>query len=206
MSDEFDTPDPRFVSMYDGVVVDNQDPLRLGRVKVRVPGLLEPSSRWALPFGAPGGGSNTRGFYFPPEVGAEVQVMFKQGDTDHPRYTPGAWGVTDGEPDTPSFVRTDLETGEEISPENAVKVRGIETKNWQIVFDDREGVEILKIIDRNPDENSLGVVVELDGAKKGVRIAGTSAIQVECNGVIHVDGGLGLFLQGRKVRRGGGEI
>lgn len=199
-------PDPRFTALYDGVVTNNADPKRLGRVKVRVPGMIEPESAWAIPVGGSGGGSNTRGFFFVPEVGAEVAVFFKQGDVDFPRYMPSAWGNTKGVPDSPTFVINDIETGESLPPEDTVKVKGIQTRSWNIILDDREGKEILKIMDRNPNPNSRGVIIELDGVSKGVRIAGTSAIMVECDGVINIEAGLGLFLNKRKVRRGGGEI
>lgn len=198
--------DQMLTALYEGVVVDNADPLRIGRVKVRIPGVIEPASDWAIPLGAPGGGSNTRGMFFVPEVGSEVAVFFKLGDVDHPRYMPSAWGMPKGVPDSPSFVLTDIETGDKIQPEDVHKVRGIQTRNWNIILDDRDGKEILKIMDRNPDANSKGVIVELDGVRKGIRIAGTTAVMVECDGVVNVDAGLGLFLNGRKVRRGGGEI
>ena len=60
MFGEDETPDPKFHGFYDGVVVDNRDPLRVGRVRVRIPGLVEPFSSWALPMANPGGGSDSR--------------------------------------------------------------------------------------------------------------------------------------------------
>ena len=42
---------------YDGSVVDNRDPEGRHRVKIRVPGILEPESDWALPWATIGGGS-----------------------------------------------------------------------------------------------------------------------------------------------------
>ena len=72
--------------MYVGVVTKNDDPEKLGRVKVRIPGLVDPESAWAFPMGAPGGGSKRHGFFSPPVVGAEVCVFFHGGDPDHPWF------------------------------------------------------------------------------------------------------------------------
>ena len=83
MSGEFDTTDPRYTALYIGVVTNRKDPEGLGRVKVRIPGLIEPESDFALPLGTLGGGSDRRGLFAVPEVGAEVGILFNQGDVDH---------------------------------------------------------------------------------------------------------------------------
>src|SRR5215831_13124728 len=80
MAGEFDTDDPRYTALYIGHVVDRADPEGLGRVRVRIPGLVEPASAWAYPLGTLGGGSDRRGFFCVPEQGAEVGVLFCQGD------------------------------------------------------------------------------------------------------------------------------
>jgi hypothetical protein len=44
MIGKFDTDAPRYTGLYIGQVVDRVDPECLGRVRVRIPGLVEPAS------------------------------------------------------------------------------------------------------------------------------------------------------------------
>lgn len=188
MSDGFEDPDPRYTALYEGVVVDNRDPERLGRIKLMIPGLIEPASGWAPPIGSPGGGSDARGFFFTPDIGAEVAVLFVQGDTDHPRYLIGAWGMPGTEPETPTFARA-------LSPAEAVQVRGIQTRRFEVVIDDRPGHESLRVKDREFDED----VLELDGVSHGVTISGSAAVLIRSTGVVNVQA-LQIVLNGRIVR------
>ena len=96
------------LGLYVGEVVDRADPEGLGRVRVRIPGLIEPASAWAFPLGTLGGGTDRRGFFAVPERGAEVGVLFHQGDVDHPFYLAGHWGKPDGL-DAQSGCKTDAE-------------------------------------------------------------------------------------------------
>lgn len=90
---------PRADFMMLGEVTDNADPLKLGRVRAKVRGHLEPESVWALPIGAMLGVKN--GFHAVPEVGANVVVFLNQGDPQHPYYAPGPFGAPDGASDVP---------------------------------------------------------------------------------------------------------
>ena len=192
MFGEDETPDPKFHGFYDGVVVDNRDPLRVGRVRVRIPGLVEPFSSWALPMANPGGGSDSVGFYFPPKIGAEVGVMFKLGDIDRPRFWIGTWGAPGGQPESPSFVR-------DLAADQAPQVQGIETDRWRIVFDNRAGQERLVIEDRNPPAGGGADFIEIDGAGNGVTISGTAAVYIKSSGVVNIDA-MQLLLNGRQVK------
>lgn len=184
----------KHISIYDGVVYDNLDPMLIGRVRVTVPGLIEPYSAWALPVGMPGSGPG-RGFWAVPPVGANVSVMFKEGDPDHPRYFCGPWGAPDGaEPDSPSFVH-------DLSPSDAVQVAGLQTKRWNIVCDDRPGHESLIIADRSNDQNQI----EIDGVSQSVTINGMVAVQIKSTGVVKIDA-LQIILNGRVVLPSGNPI
>jgi hypothetical protein len=182
------------ISVYDGIVADNADPLVIGRVRVTVPGLLEPYSAWALPMGNLGGGSTERGIWFVPDVGANVSVMFKEGDIDHPRYLVGAWGAPDHAPESPTFVR-------DLSPKDAVQVSGWQTKRWQIVIDDRPGFESLSIQDREFEQN----MIVLDGAAQALTISGTVAVQIKSTGIVNIQA-LQVIINGRVVLPSGGPI
>lgn len=182
------------VSIYDGTVYDNRDPLRIGRVRVIVPGIVEPYSAWALPLGNPGAGSDESGFWMPPQIGANVSVMFREGDPDHPRFFTGSWGAPGGTPESPTFAR-------DLSPAEAVQVAGLQTERWNIVADDRPGHESLMIQDRLFEQNKI----EIDGVGQGVTISGTVAVQIKSTGVVNIQA-LQVIINGRVVLPSGGPI
>lgn len=76
---------------FRGLVIDNVDPLQIGRVLVQVPDVLgaTPGS-WALPC-VPAAGVQAGCFIVPP-IGSQVWVEFEQGDPDYPIWTGGFWG------------------------------------------------------------------------------------------------------------------
>ncbi|MFF3290341.1 phage baseplate assembly protein V [Streptomyces sp. NPDC003023] len=82
-------PNNRFPGKFRGRVVSNDDPLKIGRVTVKVPDVLgDETSTWAmpcLPFTGPGSGQ-----YVVPAEGAGVWVEFEQSDPSFPIWT-GCW-------------------------------------------------------------------------------------------------------------------
>ena len=86
------TDQEQFYGKFRGVVINNVDPLRIGRIQVQVPdvsGVL-PSS-WAMPC-VPVAGVQS-GFFTVPPVGAGVWVEFEHGDPDYPIWVGGFWGT-----------------------------------------------------------------------------------------------------------------
>jgi uncharacterized protein involved in type VI secretion and phage assembly len=173
--------------VYEGQVVDNVDPLKLGRVRFMIPGLVEPMSPWTLPLASPGAGSDARGLWCIPSIGSNVAVLFKEGDLDAPRYLTGPWGAPDDTPETPTFARN-------LSAADAVKVTGLQTKDWEIVLDDRPGLERLTIANRTFPQNSITI----DGLSQAVEIRGTVAVQIRSTGIINIDA-LQVVINGRPV-------
>ena len=74
---------------YRGTVVDNADPTKRGRLKVRVQGALSDLQLWAMPC-VPYAGNDV-GFYFLPEPGTGVWVEFEGGDISMPIWTGCFW-------------------------------------------------------------------------------------------------------------------
>ena len=74
---------------YRGMVLNNIDPLQIGRLQVQVPdiGGLIPSS-WAMPCFPISG--KQMGAYMIPQLGAGVWVEFEQGNPDYPIWS-GCW-------------------------------------------------------------------------------------------------------------------
>ena len=81
-----------------GVVTDNKDPSKLGRVKVKMPILSDADTTFWVPIVMLGAGKN-RGWFFIPEVEDEVLVMFEQGDINRPLVVGALWGGKDKPPD-----------------------------------------------------------------------------------------------------------
>jgi len=89
--------------LWPGQVVDTKDPLGLRRVKVRVPAIhgtvtdqdiKDTDLPWALPcfpFGGP-----TYGDDFVPGVGAQVWILFQQGDPHVPVWVGVPYGTGEG--------------------------------------------------------------------------------------------------------------
>ena len=181
--------DARYPGLFIGEVVDREDPECLGRVRVRIPGLIEPASAWAFPLGTVGGGSDRRGFFAVPEKGAEVGVLFNGGDPQHPWYIGGHWGKPGGSTEVPEPVK-------ELSPSDAPKVRAFETGRFLLVFDDRAGQEALLIKDK-----LSGDQIEFDGANLGITVKATAALMLKADGLVSIEGAV-VQIQGRPVLGG----
>jgi uncharacterized protein involved in type VI secretion and phage assembly len=81
-----------------GVVTDNKDPSKLGRVKVKIPILSDSDTTYWCPIVMSGAGKN-RGWFFIPEVDDEVLVAFEHGDLDRPLIVGALWNGKDTAPD-----------------------------------------------------------------------------------------------------------
>ncbi len=81
----------RYFGKYRGTVLNNIDPMQMGRILVIVPDVssVAPSS-WAMPC-LPVGGIQM-GVFAVPIIGAGVWVEFEHGDPDHPIWTGCYWG------------------------------------------------------------------------------------------------------------------
>jgi len=79
----------KFYGKYRGTVLNNVDPMQIGRLMVQVPdvsALIPPS--WAMPsFPITG---KQMGAYMIPQIGAGVWVEFEQGNPDYPIWS-GCW-------------------------------------------------------------------------------------------------------------------
>lgn len=139
-------------SLYVGFVIDRNDPKGLGRVTVKIPGLLDkqPFSNFAFPLGMAGGGAAQRGRFQPPNVGAMVGVLFYLGDINRPYYLYGHWG--EGEAPTNSAVVGD-DSGNYPT----------ETKEWLVEIDDRSP-NILRV-----SHKTTGDKIELDGTTRNLK-------------------------------------
>jgi uncharacterized protein involved in type VI secretion and phage assembly len=82
---------PKFYGVYRGTVVNNIDPLQIGRIMAMVPDVsgLTPTT-WAMPC-VPIAGKQM-GTFMVPQIGSGVFVEFEAGDPDRPVWVGGWWG------------------------------------------------------------------------------------------------------------------
>jgi uncharacterized protein involved in type VI secretion and phage assembly len=170
------------LGLYSGVVTYREDPELRGRIKVRVPGVLEPEAAdhgpWALPRG---GGAPQWGHVSVPPLGAAVWVQFVGGDVDQPVWEPGWYSAPDKTGDGAA----------EIFPEHEhpdVHVWGLGP--FRLVVDLRAGQEraTLKMIhDVNGEETPTGWVL-LDAAGNGIQVYADSAVEVSALALVNVAG------------------
>src|SRR5580698_785096 len=90
----------RFFGKYRGLVIENVDPMQIGRIKAQVPDVLgELPSSWALPC-VPAAGIQAGCLIVPP-IGSQVWMEFEQGNPDYPIWSGGFWGLV---ADVPVFA------------------------------------------------------------------------------------------------------
>ncbi len=123
-----------------GIVTNNQDPERFGRVKVKFPWLSdEDESAWAR-MATPMAGKE-RGIYFLPEVDDEVLVAFEHGDLRSPYVLGSLWNGKDSPPVTDDDGKNNL--------------RVIKSRSGHVIrLNDADGKEKIEIIDKT-GKNSL---------------------------------------------------
>ncbi len=152
----------RFYGKYRGLVVDNQDPAQLGRLKLRVPSVLggDIVTGWAMPC-VPSGGAADQGFLFIPEVGAGVWVEFEEGDLEFPIWVGTFWSKPNGDSELPKPNQAD--GAEESNVQDPPTRKIIKTlKGHTIQFEDKDGAEMITIVEAT---NSHVIVMNKDGIK-----------------------------------------
>ena len=190
MGSDQETTERRYYGLELGVVIDNADPLEIGRVRVRVPGVVNEGTGWALPLGTVGGGSAQRGLYAVPKVGADVGVFFHRGDPDGQAfYVAGHWGRPGGRSEAP----TPVAAAAGAQPE---KITAFETDVFLVTYDDRDGKALLRLEDKRSGDH-----VEIDGVKMSVSVKATTSLQLLCDGLVQIDG-VDIQIGGRKLLRG----
>jgi len=186
-----------------GLVADNQDPLKCGRVKVHIPGLYDKPNthpEWVKPVGWPGAGGTLNGSRYPVDIGAQVIVLFEAGSVEAPPvYLPGIYGLgesgvlgpqaalTHEDPNTRAVIWEDdvfqsyITTGTASQP-NAEDRR-------LVLKEKRTGSGIT--INATDGTNHKSVSVDIQA---------NTSLKIHCNGIIDIDGTV-VQINGRKVLR-----
>lgn len=101
----------KFYGKYRGTVMNNIDPMQMGRIQAIVPDVLGPiPTSFAMPC-IPITGKQM-GTFLMPQIGSGVWMEFEQGNPDYPIWTGGYWGLAAelplaalaGNPASPSLI------------------------------------------------------------------------------------------------------
>jgi phage baseplate assembly protein V len=157
-----------------GEIVDVDDPLKLGRVRVRFPSRGEAESQWA-PIARPLA-SGGFGLWFPPVVSDVVIVAFEEGRMERP-YVLGA-----------------IYTGDNKPPADDNKQRLIQSESGhKILLDDTSGSESILIEDMNGNTLKMeqaGITIQSkkDVTIKGINVTIEASAQLTAKGApIHMN-------------------
>lgn len=126
--------DSRIYGVVVGIVTNNKDTEKLGRVKVKIPRLSgEDESNWARVISFMAG--KERGAFFLPEIDDEVLVAFEYGDINMPYVIGSLWNGKDVPPENNSDGKNNI--------------RVIRSRSGHVItLDDSDGSEQIKIMDK----------------------------------------------------------
>lgn len=169
-----------YPGMLRGTVVDNEDPLGLHRVRIRVQGIVDgEGTDWAFP-ATMGGGGPQRGGHVVPDVGADVWCWCEQGDPNGVwGYMPGWWGQAAAGSEAPTDVRD--------AGEQAHQVQSLEVDGLSITIDERAGQRSFRVIAREVDGAEIAAL-EIDREGRGVVLTATTAIVIKAVGLVQIEG------------------
>jgi len=158
-----------------GVVTDNNDPDKLGRVRVETKwGSLTPWLRVMNNYAGKGGAEGVTGTYFTPEIGDEVRLEFEQGNPDRP-YVSGSHYHGSIAPD---FADADNNL-------KAIKTRS----GHKLIFDDKDGEERILITDKK------GNMMEIETSGEHITINAGERITIKAGTGIVLDAGQTIALK-----------
>lgn len=145
---------------YGGVVESDKDPLKLGRLKVRVPHVFGSTGSgsgfvatndlpWALPAGLPAGGSSASGgLSLLPAVGDKVWVRFLDGEPEKPIWEWGMQSYDDSKALKLHQYEATVKDGQSVAsdPARAIFTRyghSLELRPEQMTLTTAEGQQVL---------------------------------------------------------------
>jgi uncharacterized protein involved in type VI secretion and phage assembly len=191
-SEDYQANNSRIYGVVVGVVTNNQDPDKLGRVKVKFPWLSnEDESYWAR-IAAPMAGKD-RGAFFLPEVDDEVLVVFERGDLRFPYILGGLWNGKD----TPPANNEDGKNN----------VRMIKSRSGHVIrLNDEEGKEKIEITDKqqknyltiNVAENTITLTADKDitlSAPQGTIKLDAQKIEIKSSTDSKIEAGAGIDIK-----------
>jgi len=175
---------PAAQTLLVGIVTDNNDPDKLGRVRVKCPTLTEDhESNWARVISA--GAGKERGFDCLPEIEDEVLVGFEHGDIHRPYILGGVWNGKDAPPEAVTDTVAD----------SKVRLRTFKTRTGhtlQFIEEDKggskKGIDMISVygheIYLNDSEKSIeiktkgGHTLKMEDNAKKITMESTGSIEM----------------------------
>lgn len=157
-----------FCETQSAKVMDNNDPEKLGRLRVQFAwqqdeNMTSPWIRGLAPYAG-----KEKGVYFIPEIDEEVLVGFEGGNAEKPYLIGSLWNGKD-KPDTL------------FDPDNNIKM--IRTRSGHTIeFNDKDGNEELKIYDYNKEN----YIITLASYSKEIKVESKGDIQVKADGYLKI--------------------
>jgi uncharacterized protein involved in type VI secretion and phage assembly len=164
-----------------GIVTNNKDPDKLGRLKVKFPWFSDDhETDWVRMTTFMAGGE--RGNFFLPEVGDEVLVAFENGNIDRPYVIGALWNGVDKPPETNSDGKNNIRkiksrSGHELifNDEESKENVEIHTKAGHRIFlDDKSGEEKMEILDKTGNNSIL-----IDSVENSITMSGQKKIDIK---------------------------
>lgn len=175
---DYRNPQPPAAHVWSGIVsarvVDQNDPKKMGRIKVQFFWQTDGSTHWARAT-SPHAGPD-RGFMFMPEVGDEVAVAFEDGDPERPVILGSLWNGVQTAPRY-DFLGGDI-------ADNDVK-RLITKSGNRIQISDQQGKETVVVATPNRTWISLTEKSE-DTTRSLITLRSDGDIVLDAAGRIHL--------------------
>jgi len=196
LSPESSRGNGRILGVVMGIVTNNQDPEKMGRVRVKFPWLSDDHESWWARIATPMAGPN-RGVYFLPEVDDEVLVGFEHGDVRYPYVIGSLWNGQDAPPGN--------------NDDGKNNIRLIHSRSGHLVrLDDTNGDEKIEIIDKT-GSNSItirssdnSVTITCTGkmklhASQGMEITSDADIKIQAGATMTVQSSANMTIKGAVV-------
>ena len=194
----------RFFGVVVGIVTNNKDPDKLGRVRVKFPWLSDDHESWWARIATPMAGPN-RGVYFLPEVDDEVLVAFEHGDVRFPYVLGALWNGKDAPPAT--------------NDDGKNNIRVIHSRSGHLIrLDDKDGDEKIEVIDKTgsnsitikSSDNSMTLTcvgkLKLEAtqgieitSQADVKIRASTSMNIQANATMDVQSSANMTIKGAIV-------
>lgn len=196
--------DGRVYGVVTAVVTSNQDPDKLGRVKLRYPWLDDDHESWWARVAAPMAGKD-RGAWFLPEVDDEVLVAFEHGDPQFPYVVGALWQTSACPPATNADGKNNLSM---ITSRSGLTLRFDDTKDAEAITLSDKGGKNCVVIDMAAGTVSITAdgdltITATNGALKlsgnGVEIISQADLKLAASGAGELKADGDLTLKGSTV-------
>jgi uncharacterized protein involved in type VI secretion and phage assembly len=169
-------------------VTKNDDPDKLGRVKVKYPWMDDKAESFWARIARPAAGKDA-GFLWIPDIDEEVVVGFEHGDLAYPLVLGSLWN---GQAKMPALLMDSIENGK-------VQIHGIVSPaGHKVMFHDKEsdaGIVIVSAdrkIEIMLDQSGKALSIYCDG---DVKIKSTGDVEMKADGAMKLEAGKGLDIK-----------